>query len=57
MTNPDRGRPSLLADLVLGMVYFVVVTPVGWLSRLIRDPLSRRRNRRAKTYWIVSAKR
>jgi hypothetical protein len=57
MTNPDRGRPTLLTDLVLGMVYFGVVTPVGWLSRLIRDPLSRRRNRRATTYWVGSARR
>lgn len=42
---------------MLGIVYFVVVTPVGWASRLLRDPLSRRRNRRVTTYWIVPAKR
>jgi hypothetical protein len=43
-----------MIDPLLVMVYFLVVTPIGWASRLIRDPLSRRRDRRAATYWIES---
>jgi hypothetical protein len=42
---------------MLSIVYFVVVTPIGLASRLIHDPLSRRRDRRATTYWIASTDR
>jgi hypothetical protein len=35
----------------LFLVYFLIATPVGLVSRLVHDPLSRRRNRRATTYW------
>ena len=42
---------------MLTVVYFVVVTPIGLVSRLIRDPLARRRNRRATTYWTPAGER
>jgi hypothetical protein len=42
---------------MLSIVYFVVVTPIGLVTRLVRDPLARRRNRRATTYWIPAADR
>jgi hypothetical protein len=35
----------------LFLVYLLIATPVGLVSRLVHDPLSRRRNRRATTYW------
>jgi hypothetical protein len=38
---------------MLFIVYFLVVTPVGLVSRLVHDPLSRRRSRRATTYWTA----
>lgn len=37
---------------MLFLVYFLVVTPVGMASRLFHDPLTRRRRRRANTYWV-----
>ncbi|WP_267254762.1 hypothetical protein [Catenulispora pinisilvae] len=40
-----------MGKILLSVGYFLVATPVGWASRLIHDPLSRRRDRRAQTYW------
>ncbi|MEV7808305.1 hypothetical protein AB0O28_35685 [Microbispora sp. NPDC088329] len=42
--------------LLLFLFYYLVVTPAGLLARLVRDPLSRRRNPDAATYWIPSEK-
>jgi hypothetical protein len=42
---------------MLFIIYFLVATPFGLVSRLIHDPLSRRRDRRATTYWTVPADR
>jgi len=39
-------------DLVLSLVFFVVVVPVGLVFRLFgRDPLQLRIDRNASTYW------
>jgi hypothetical protein len=47
-----RPFALLLALLVLSATYFLVVTPVGLALRLARrDPLGRRLDRRARTYW------
>ncbi len=46
-----------MATLFLGVVYFLLATPIGWVSRLLYDPLSRRRSRRAVSYWTVPAGR
>jgi hypothetical protein len=41
-----------LTALLLGLVYLVSVAPVGLLMRLVgRDPLTRRLDRAAPTYW------
>lgn len=42
---------------MLSVIYFVVATPISLVSRLIHDPLSRRRDRRATTYWTASTDR
>jgi hypothetical protein len=39
---------------LLAAVYYLVVTPIGLVSRLIHDPLSRRWNRDAQSYWILT---
>lgn len=40
--------------LVLGIIFFAVVTPTGlWLRVLKRDPLRLRRNTDAASYWIT----
>ncbi len=35
-------------------VYYLVLTPVALLVRLVRDPLHRRRDSRADTYWTFT---
>lgn len=43
----------LMSALVLGILYFGLVTPIGWMTRLAgRDPLQRRPPREG-TYWIA----
>jgi hypothetical protein len=43
----------LVSTLVLGLVYFGVVTPLGLLKRTIAgSPLTLEPDREAKTYWI-----
>jgi hypothetical protein len=42
----------VLGTLLLGAVYFVVVMPIGLLVRIfIGDPMTRRFERGAETYW------
>ncbi|MFD0971261.1 hypothetical protein [Plantactinospora endophytica] len=43
-----------MAPLLL-FTYLLVATPLGWASRLVHDPLTRRRRRRATTYWTASS--
>jgi hypothetical protein len=43
--------------LILGVVYFLVITPIGLCMRLARrDPLERRFERGAKSHWTPAAK-
>ena len=43
----------LTNPLVMGAMYYVVLTPAGLLMRLIgTDPMRRRFDREAATYWI-----
>src|SRR5690349_6522442 len=46
-----------LTTVLLVITYLLVATPVGLASRIVGDPLSRRRNRRATTYWVEPAGR
>ena len=42
-----------VSHLLLGMVYFVVITPIGLALRILRrDPLERRFDGGATTYWV-----
>jgi hypothetical protein len=41
-----------MRKVALVSAYYLVVTPAGLLARVTRDPLRRRWNRRARTYWI-----
>ncbi|MEU1325594.1 hypothetical protein [Streptomyces microflavus] len=40
-----------MRTFLLLIAYYLVVTPIGLLSRRFDDPLARRWNRRAVTYW------
>jgi carbamoyltransferase len=43
----------LVSHLLLAVVYFCFVTPIGWLlRRLGHDPLDRRVDRNRATYWV-----
>jgi hypothetical protein len=42
----------VLSWVILGLLFYGMITPVGLLFRLIgRDPMNRRLDRSAKTYW------
>lgn len=43
----------IVSPIVLGILFFVVITPLGLLMRLLgKDPLRLRRDPSAPTYWI-----
>jgi len=42
---------GVVLDVVLAIVYFVLVTPVGAVLRLVKDPLRRRPRPAAESYW------
>ena len=42
----------LMSYVVLAVAYFAVITPVGLLMRRFHDPMQRKFERSAKTYWI-----
>ena len=43
----------LLSYLVMGALFFLVITPVGLLLRLLaRDPMERRMLPEAESYWV-----
>ncbi|SOD62817.1 hypothetical protein SAMN06297387_107191 [Streptomyces zhaozhouensis] len=44
----------LAAGLLLPVLYVLVVVPVGLVTRLVRDPLRRRPDRAATSYWITT---
>ena len=43
----------IIAPIVMGIVFFLVVTPTGIIMRIIgKDLLGRKFNKNKKTYWI-----
>lgn len=43
----------VVSHLVLAMVFFLVITPIGLVMRLVgRDPMTRKFDRSADSYWI-----
>ena len=44
----------VVSYVVLGFVYYLVLTPIGLMMRLLgRDPLERRFDPKAKSYWAA----
>ena len=42
----------LVSHVMMGLIFYLVVTPLGVIMRLLgRDPMERRFDRDAKTYW------
>ena len=44
---------AIVAPIVMGAVFFLVVTPIGIFMRLMgKDLLNRKYNKKKETYWI-----
>ena len=44
----------LITHTILAIVYYLVFTPMGFIMRILgHDPLQRKFDREAKTYWIA----
>jgi len=42
-----------ISHMLLGIIYYLVITPIGFVVRLfVRDPLQREFDRSATTYWM-----
>jgi hypothetical protein len=42
---------NVVLDVVLAVVFFVLVTPLGAVLRRVKDPLRRRPEPAAESYW------
>jgi hypothetical protein len=44
----------VVSHVILAIVYYLILTPIGLLVRAIgRDPMERRFDRDAESYWVV----
>ena len=44
---------TIVAPIVMGVVFFLVVTPTGFIMRIMgKDLLSKRYDKKTETYWI-----
>jgi len=51
-TSATRPLGAAFSALLLGVIYFLVLTPIGVATRRLgRDPLGRRFDPAAKSYW------
>jgi predicted membrane metal-binding protein len=45
---------SIVSPIAMGLVFFIVVTPIGIVMRLLKkDILNRKFDKNAKSYWII----
>jgi hypothetical protein len=43
----------IVSPVVLGIMFFAVITPMAWIRRALgNDPLRLRFDREARTYWV-----
>lgn len=42
----------VVSHAIMAIIYFLVITPIGLIVRLFDDPMKRRFDRAAATYWI-----
>lgn len=49
---------KIMSTIVMGVLFFIVLTPVAFLSRTLgKDPLRLRPDPTAKSYWIIRTPR
>ncbi len=42
----------VMSHLIIGGAYFLVITPIGYVMRRFQDPMRRKIERGAQSYWI-----
>jgi len=47
---------KIIAPIVMGVIYFLIVTPIGLFMRLIQKDLLRLKFNKNKSYWIKREK-
>ena len=48
---------SIVAPIVMGIVFFIIVTPTGFIMRIFgKDLLNNKLNKDKKSYWILRGK-
>ena len=48
---------SFISPIVMGIVFFLVVSPTGFIMRIFRKDLMRKKNNKEiKSYWIIRPK-
>lgn len=45
-----------MRTVLLLLLYYLIVTPIGAVCRLVRDPLHREWNSGAASYWIPAGR-
>jgi hypothetical protein len=49
---------NIVAPIVMGIIYFLVVTPTGLIMKIIgKDLLNKKYDKNKKTYWILRDKK
>ena len=44
---------SIVSPIVMGIVFFIVITPTGFIMRIFgKDLLNKKYNNKSKSYWI-----
>jgi len=44
---------SIVAPIVMGIVFFIIITPTGFIMRIFgKDLLNKKYNNKSKSYWI-----
>ena len=48
---------AIIAPIVMGVVFFLVITPIGLFMKIIgKDLLKKRYDKKKATYWIIRGK-
>jgi hypothetical protein len=48
---------AIVAPVVMGIVFFLVITPIGFFMKIIgKDLLKKRYDKKKVTYWIIRGK-
>ena len=47
----------VISHLLMAVIFYLLITPLGWMLRLFgHDPLKRKFDRNATTYWVPHAR-